>query len=94
MGTSIMTIPAAATYLERNEPTKNMARFYAMSLEVDLFGSVTLRRQWGRIGQLGQGRAIVYDTEEQALDALHALTFIKRKRGYNSWPFDASRPGS
>jgi predicted DNA-binding WGR domain protein len=68
-----MTTSSVSIYLERREPTKNLARFYSVSLEVDLFGSTLLRRRWGRIGRQGQGRAIAYDTREHALDALHSL---------------------
>jgi hypothetical protein len=39
-----------------HRPTRNMARYYSMSIEVDMFGSIILRRQRGRIGKPGQGR--------------------------------------
>ncbi|UVC12635.1 WGR domain-containing protein (plasmid) [Rhizobium sp. TH2] len=45
-----MNIPAVAIYLERREPINSMARFYSMSLELDLFDSIILRRRWGRRG--------------------------------------------
>jgi predicted DNA-binding WGR domain protein len=43
-------------YVQRIDTTKNMARFYAMSIEPDLFGGSALVRRWGRIGTRGQER--------------------------------------
>ncbi|WP_026031296.1 WGR domain-containing protein, partial [Sinorhizobium meliloti] len=43
-------------YAQRIDTTKNMARFYAMSIEPDLFGGSALVRRWGRIGTRGQER--------------------------------------
>ena len=37
-------------YFERKDPGRNMARFYAMSIEETLFGQICLTRSWGRIG--------------------------------------------
>lgn len=34
-------------YVQRIDTTKNMARFYAMSIEPDLFGGSALVRRWG-----------------------------------------------
>ena len=42
--------------LDRCDPTRNMARYYVLSIEPSLFGDVTLVRQWDRIGQPGQRR--------------------------------------
>ena len=36
--------------LRRVEPERNVARFYALMTERDLFGRVILVRHWGRIG--------------------------------------------
>lgn len=43
-------------YVERIDAAKNMARFYAMSIEPTLFGDVCLTRRWGRIGAEGQSK--------------------------------------
>ena len=40
--------------LRRVDPDTNVARFYVLTLERDLFGNVVVTRQWGRAG----GRAI------------------------------------
>jgi predicted DNA-binding WGR domain protein len=33
-------------YVERTDVTKNMARFYAMAIEPNLFGEACLMRRW------------------------------------------------
>jgi hypothetical protein len=40
--------------VERIDARKNMARYYAMSIEPNLFGEACLIRRWGRIGASGQ----------------------------------------
>jgi predicted DNA-binding WGR domain protein len=40
--------------LTRYDPGRNMARYYAISVEQTLFGDWALVRDWGRIGQVGQ----------------------------------------
>ena len=42
--------------LHKIEPAKNMARFYALEVEQDLFGCHVLVRRWGRIGTAGKIR--------------------------------------
>jgi predicted DNA-binding WGR domain protein len=39
--------------LRRIDPARNMGRFYALSLQPDLFGTVSVVKEWGRIGQSG-----------------------------------------
>jgi hypothetical protein len=41
-------------YLERIDATRNIARYYALSIEPTLFGDAMLLRRWGRIGAWGQ----------------------------------------
>ncbi|TAX62854.1 WGR domain-containing protein, partial [Rhizobium ruizarguesonis] len=45
-----MTVQPYRLYIERIDPSKNMARFYALSIEPNLFGETSLVRSWGRIG--------------------------------------------
>ncbi len=68
--------------LRRIEPDKRMARFYSLMVERDLFGIITLVRNWGRIGTLGRELAEEYGTEIEARRALEALARAKRRRGY------------
>ena len=68
--------------LRRVEPDRGMARFYSLMVERDLFGTVRLVRNWGRIGTRGRERAEEYGTELEARTALEALARAKRRRGY------------
>ena len=44
------------TYLTRREPKCNVSRFYALHLQLDLFGPVSVVREWGRIESPGTAR--------------------------------------
>ncbi len=55
-----------AVVLRRLEPERNVARFYALLIERDLFGHVVLVRRWGRIGTRGRERADPHGSEEEA----------------------------
>lgn len=70
------------TYLEKRQPANNVARFYRMSVMLNLFGEWTLLREWGRIGQGGQVRMDWFSDEGQAVAALISLEASKRQRGY------------
>jgi predicted DNA-binding WGR domain protein len=80
---SVVT-PAQPVTLRRVEPAKNMARFYALEVEQDLFGRHVLVRRWGRIGTAGKVRLDEHRGEGEALVALQALQAAKRRRGYRS----------
>ena len=41
-------------HLRRINPDRNMARFYIMSVQPNLFGEWSLLREWGRIGSAGR----------------------------------------
>jgi predicted DNA-binding WGR domain protein len=73
-----------AVYLTRVDDTRNMARYYAMSVQPALFGEWSLVREWGRIGCGGQVKAVPYPSESEALLALGAIWTQKRKRGYET----------
>jgi predicted DNA-binding WGR domain protein len=68
--------------LRRIEPQRNMRRFYALSLQPDLFGTVSVVREWGRIGQPGTVRQEVYADEITARAALVLRIQRKINRGY------------
>jgi predicted DNA-binding WGR domain protein len=51
-------------------------------IERDLFGTVRLVRNWGRIGTTGQELAEVFPDEIEASQALEAVAQEKRRRGY------------
>lgn len=77
-----MTREPYRLYIERIDPSKNMARYYALSIEPNLFGGTSLVRSWGRIGSRGQQKIHVFDSEAKAVDLLLTLLRRKRSRGY------------
>ncbi|RWX21129.1 WGR domain-containing protein [Rhizobium leguminosarum] len=77
-----MTVQPYRLYIERIDPSKNMARFYALSIEPNLFGGTSLVRSWGRIGSRGQQKIHVFDSEAKAVDLLLSLLRRKQSRGY------------
>ena len=64
--------------------TKNMARFYAMSIEPNLFGQACLTRRWGRIGTKGRMMSHHFETEQEAVLLFLDLLRQKKRRGYSS----------
>lgn len=71
-----------APLLYRLDPTRNMARFYALSIEITLFGEVALVRRWGRIGTLGRSRIEFCGSPAEAAEAGRRLLRRKLGRGY------------
>lgn len=71
-------------YVERMDAARNMARFYAMSIEADLFGETCLTRRWGRIGTRGQTMVNRFDREKDAVVLFLDLIVQKRSRGYTT----------
>lgn len=69
-------------YVERTNASRNMARYYAMSIEPNLFGDICLLRKWGRIGSKGQMMVHRFCREEEAVELFLDLLRQKRKRGY------------
>jgi predicted DNA-binding WGR domain protein len=68
--------------LHRRAPERRVARFYSLMIERDLFGTVRLVRNWGRIGTKGQELVEIHADEIEAGKALEALAQLKRRRGY------------
>jgi predicted DNA-binding WGR domain protein len=71
-----------ALTLTRENPAQNMARFYRLDVQPDLFGGWCLWREWGRIGRSGTVRHVPFPTQEQAELAKDRLTKTKEARGY------------
>lgn len=69
-------------YIERRDPRRNMARFYALSIEETLFGQARLVRRWGRIGTTGRTVQHSFDNEDEAVGLFLELLRAKRMRGY------------
>jgi predicted DNA-binding WGR domain protein len=72
-----------ALVLHRIEPDQGVARFYSLMVECDLFGTIRLVRNWGRIGTNGQELVEVFADEIEAGQALEALARAKRWQGYS-----------
>jgi predicted DNA-binding WGR domain protein len=68
--------------LHRIDPEQGIRRFYSLMIERDLFGTVRLVRNWGRIGTQGQERVEIHADEIEAGQALEAVARAKRRRGY------------
>ena len=68
--------------LERVDRTKNMARYYVLSVEPTLFAESSLVRRWGRMG--GAGRTRIRPSCFPPLAQIALKTWLERKqrRGY------------
>jgi predicted DNA-binding WGR domain protein len=75
-------LPPDAVWLRRVEPEKNMARYYHLVVDRDLFGMWCFTREWGRIGRGGQIRTVPYPTPAEARTALEKQRHAKERRGY------------
>ena len=71
-------------YLTRIDGTRNMYRFYRLSLSIDLFGKIVFTRSWGRIGTKGRGGLIrtVHDSFEGAWSNFLFWRERKKQKGY------------
>jgi predicted DNA-binding WGR domain protein len=65
----------------RINPERSTRRFYSLMIERDLFGTVRLVRNWGRISTNGQEKVEEYADELETGQALEAVARAKRMRG-------------
>src|SRR5687768_16933624 len=72
----------AMTYLTRIDPARNMARFYSLEIQNDLFGELVLRTAWGRIGRGGSAKSTVCPDPSAAVNAVSLQMHRKQRRGY------------
>jgi predicted DNA-binding WGR domain protein len=68
--------------LTRIDLARNMRRFYALHTQPDLFGGVSVIKEWGRIGQPGTVRTTCFPSEHDAIAALDRAQSCKAARGY------------
>jgi predicted DNA-binding WGR domain protein len=68
--------------LHRIDPEQGIRRSYSLMIERDLFGTVRLVRNWGRIGTNGREIVQEYPSELEAGQALGELAQAKQRRGY------------
>ncbi|SEI20122.1 WGR domain-containing protein, predicted DNA-binding domain in MolR [Rhizobium tibeticum] len=69
-------------YCHRTDPSRNMARFYTLSIEPTLFGETAVVRSWGRIGTSGREKTEVFSDELAAASHFLKLARRKRSKGY------------
>ncbi len=71
------------THLEKHHPEKNQHRFYALSINPNLFGGWSVIRRWGRIGSRTGGQKIdLYDDLESAQMGFKKKEKEKLRRDY------------
>jgi predicted DNA-binding WGR domain protein len=68
--------------LQRVDPSKNMARYYVLSIQPTLFANNTLIRHWGRTGSVGRERTEFFDDHIDAAITLETWLARKLSRGY------------
>lgn len=71
-----------SSHFERRDPTRNMNRFYRLTVTRDLFGAVLLVREWGRIGVSCQRRCEEKDSDAEAVRDATRIAAQKQRRGY------------
>lgn len=69
-------------YLKAFDQVRNKSRFYALYVVPDLWGGVSLVREYGRIGHPGTLRMNWHATHADAQKTLHQITHQKLNRGY------------
>jgi len=69
-------------YLRRIDRSRNMARYYALSIQPNLFGGSSVVREWGRIGRRGQCKVELLDDLANARKVRDRIERSKRRRGY------------
>ena len=62
--------------LRRIDPEHNVARFYVLSLEPNLFGGTSLVRQWSRIATTGRQKVEIFESTNEAKAAQFHLVSV------------------
>jgi len=68
--------------LERRDAARNMARYYCLTVERNLFGEFSLVRTWGRFGKRSQEKIELHLTEQDAQVAMARKVQQKQRKGY------------
>jgi predicted DNA-binding WGR domain protein len=68
--------------LYRRDPEQGRARFFSLTIERDLFGTIRLVRNWGAVGSKGQEKVDIYPDEAEASRALEGWAETQRQKGY------------
>ena len=78
----LMGIEQYQVHLVRIDESRNMARFYQLSVEPSLFGDYSVVRNWGRLGTRGRSRTALFCDQKSALLHFLDITKEKKSRGY------------
>jgi len=70
--------------LVRIDAERNVFRFYRLDIQPDLFGTVSLIREWGRIGQAGTVRVTTFADGAAAEAERTKVLVSKQLRGYRA----------
>lgn len=70
--------------LRRVDEARNMARFYVLAVQQDLFGGWWLVREHGRIGSPGRVMQHPFPSMDAAASALSKLWRQKVRKGYSA----------
>ena len=70
-----------AVRLIRIDPDKNMARFYKLDVQPNLFGEWSLIAEWGQIGSPGRVQERPCSTMAEALGLFGQRRRMKERRG-------------
>ena len=60
-------------HLRASDDARNVRRDYEILRSTDLFGTPIIEWSWGRTGTRGQGRAVSFASESDALKFAHSL---------------------
>jgi predicted DNA-binding WGR domain protein len=86
MSSSLSAQNVQLVVLDRIGHTRNMARYYVLSVEPTLFDESSLVRECGRMGKRGRRRIELYRDDCNARIALSAWLVRKVRRGYKTRP--------
>lgn len=77
-----MTLYRFQLYCQRIDQTRNVARYYKISIQPTLFNEVAVVRYWGRIGTKGGEMLELFIDEREAACHFLEIARLKKKRGY------------
>lgn len=69
-------------HFHRIDAKANMARFYTVDVVPNLFGEISVVRNWGRIGTYGRASVQTCASSEEAESAASLTLRQKMRRGY------------
>ncbi len=78
----VMALYPYELYSQRIDRTKNVARYYLLTIQPTLFGDAAVVRFWGRVGKRGGEKREMFSTELEAAIHFLALARKKHRKGY------------